>query len=792
MPMTIFANIEPSRENDSVSNCTQPRNPMRYIAALGIAAFMLASPAPSVADHDDLASFGHRDLGSSSMPLLTILLDFNEGNFSPGHDAEFYRRLMFSGSGPIATLAGRGSFYAEQSSDELALGAFVFENAGIIGPFFHPDDPLTPGDERDFACARGKDAMDNPTPPLGEPGRTLPIAPCGFWRWNADAMTPRWDNLSLHETLTNAIIAADLAGFPFSDYDVNGDNVVDEQELAILVIFAPSAPYSTGGAFNNSSVGGAVRKPTLAPFVAGRSGLRVNLDVATVGENASAGTIVHELAHLLQKRVGNAYEGYGKSGVCVNNLFTTMSCTILSDADNRDIYHLDPYTKMRFGFLKPEIAHLNDSLCLTMQPIEDQPGVDLRSLILYDPDRGPDEYFMLEYRRPLILNYDGDPFGTGSFGLPDTGLGIWYVQIQEDGSPVKIDAFNGSGDEYSALYLVPPDFADDPTRWGFPTGVNGLWGPADGAATLTWPDGTNTGTEVQVIRQQGGKLLVQVDEPGGLPCLNIPKPSLTEFLPVDDGVDVWDNGTLSVTRRIGTPIVSSKLFTVEYELVADQDTIGPVFITDDFSGDFLSGSGQKPSLAFPPLVQGQPVTLSYTLQASESGGGYDMLTTLIIAELTDNPQQPGNSETFEIQSFISVWDPNAILTAVGDNLENDGDGDDIPDSDDKCPNQDAYGFDSDRDGCIDTIGDIDEVVDNLSNQNAVRHNILKSLSAKTQNAKKSATKGNYQAAIGVLGALINQVRALEVKEIPEYEAYLMRSYAQAVQSHFASIGGPEQ
>ena len=321
--------------------------PIGIHVALIISMSVLSWPAPLLADHDELPSFGFRELGSTTMPLLTILLDFDGGNFSSDHDPEFYRRLLFFDGALTGTLAGSGSFYAEQSADEFGLGAFGFENVGVMGPFSHPDDPLTPGNEQNFACARGMDSAGNPTPPAGMPGRTLPVAQCGFWTWNATKTPPTWDNLSLHETLSNAIIAADLAGFPFGDFDTNGDGVVRQDELAILVIYAPPAPFGTGAA-RDFSDGGAVRNPTLAPFVQGRSGLRVRLAVATVGENVSAGTIVHELAHLLQRRIGGTYEGYGSAGRCLNGVFTTMSCTIVAAADNRRISHFDPYTKMRF------------------------------------------------------------------------------------------------------------------------------------------------------------------------------------------------------------------------------------------------------------------------------------------------------------------------------------------------------------------------------------------------------------------------------------------------------------
>ena len=59
------------------------------------------------------------------------------------------------------------------------------------------------------------------------------------------------------------------------------------------------------------------------------------------------------------------------------------------------------------------------------------PAADVpQAYVVYDPSRGTDEFFVLEYRRVFsMLSYDGDPWGTGTIGLPDHGLAIWWVKI---------------------------------------------------------------------------------------------------------------------------------------------------------------------------------------------------------------------------------------------------------------------------------------------------------------------------------------------------------------------------
>jgi hypothetical protein len=738
--------------------------------------------ASAHADHDELADFGFVPLRSGSIPMLTILLDFKDGKFTLDHSPAFYRRLLFSDGSSSGTIAGAGGFFPEQATEAFGFGAFAFEDAGVIGPFSHPDNPLSTGDEENFGCARGLDDLNNPLPPPLPPAfvsTAFNMAECGAWQWSRT--DSEWKNYSLQRTLFNAISAASRSGFPFENYDADMDGVIESDELVILVVFATSPPFSPGGV-KDKSIGAAVRTPFPSP-ISLSDDLRFYASVATAGQNVSASSIAHELAHILQGLAGGGYyEGYGASGRCTNYHFTTMSCTIFPTPDDRQTFHLDPYTKMRFGFLEPKIAHLSEDLCLRIKPIEDQPGSDTRALILYDPARGPNEYFLLEYRRPRRFNYDGDPWATGALSLPDKGLGIWYVKIGRSGIPIKINRLDGTMGMDRALLLIPPGFAADPAEWGFPASNNGLWGPEDGAVELIWPDGTPAGSEIRVLREQNSELFLEIKTESGPNCVIVPEPTLDEFLRVDAGVDTWESELVQVTREIGKQIASNGQFEVRYTVATEAGPIEQVVLTDKYPEAFEPSA---PTLTFDNLVQGQPITLSYSMIAGERSGGFEIQTDIAIFRPSEDPQQPTPPDVYEVESFLSVWDPNEVVLST--NHFDDSDGDEVLDSIDRCLSENAYNFDSDLDGCIDNLNDPKELVEELAEGETINKGIANSLLQKLANAQKSLANEDFSEAIIEIQGFGNQVKALAAKQIPDYEAFLLSSYADTIESRISSM-----
>jgi len=93
------------------------------------------------------------------------------------------------------------------------------------------------------------------------------------------------------------------------------------------------------------------------------------------------------------------------------------------------------------------------------------------------------------------------------------------------------------------------------------------------------------------------------------------------------------------------------------------------------------------------------------------------------------------------------------------------DGDGIPDDADLCPNQDATGFDADRDGCIDSMQGLIAMIVTLAKEGVIELELVASMLEKVANAARSADKENIGAAINQLEALQNHIAAQTGKRI---------------------------
>lgn len=120
----------------------------------------------------------------------------------------------------------------------------------------------------------------------------------------------------------------------------------------------------------------------------------------------------HEMSHIL-----GAIDFYGIWGIggCLNGHLTLMSCSY------GEKYHLDAWHKMQFGWAEPRIFPLNGSGTTTLNAA--QLGLASAPIILYDTNRGADEFFLLEYRTKTVTGlgggYDANVAGNG--------LVIWHV-----------------------------------------------------------------------------------------------------------------------------------------------------------------------------------------------------------------------------------------------------------------------------------------------------------------------------------------------------------------------------
>jgi hypothetical protein len=116
----------------------------------------------------------------------------------------------------------------------------------------------------------------------------------------------------------------------------------------------------------------------------------------------------------------------------------------------------------------------------------------------------------------------------------------------------------------------------------------------------------------------------------------------------------------------------------------------------------------------------------------------------------------------------------------GDGCIDDSDGDGVLDNVDVCPAEDATGFDIDGDGCIDNLGELKGIVDTLVAEGVISEVLRNSLISKVENAEKSFGKENICAAVNKLEALKNEVNAQTGKKIAEEAAVEVIAYADSI------------
>lgn len=274
--------------------------------------------------------------------------------------------------------------------------------------------------------------------------------------------------------MATVIDAAGKNGYNFDFLDKNSDGFVTTEELGVLVI--ENIPNAATRATAPSCF-----KPT-GSQVSLCLALNINrqwyLGVSFVGDRPQMMTIAHELSHQL-----GAIEMYGQWNF--NSLHT--NCTVMAGisggADDRQTYHLDPWHKLQLGWSEPRIHALNSAGSATINAANSvRPDAPL---ILYDPQRGAREFFILEYRTQFSpgTNYDKN--------VCDSGLAIWHVVQDENKDPRTMPNVRQGGNPITAVYLE-----GRPTL--IRTGAT-FWKSGDLTPNLLWLDGTRLDARLRVL-----------------------------------------------------------------------------------------------------------------------------------------------------------------------------------------------------------------------------------------------------------------------------------------------------
>ncbi len=348
--------------------------------------------------------------------LLTILVEEGDA-FQVSNPTAFYDDVLFDS--PTANVAD----FFSQSSD----GQFTWERAtpgnGVIGPF------SIPGPRMQF---------------------------------ESEAITAA-EYVSLIRS--EAIAAADSAGFDFSVYDINGDDFVRDDELSTMIIL-------------DAGSGGAVRSYDPVPVGSGDTAVTVLGSMASIGEESSFSTTAHELAHL-----AGAIDLYGDpANSCLSFRLTLMSCT------GPEMYDFDPWHKEFLGWKQWPTFDLANPGTRVLKDSGISPADS--GFILVD-SRSPLNDKLYVELRPSGMSYD-QPVGI------QEGVAVWYVSENEDGSLASIElggrgqlANVSVGPGVGGLVNVANAFA-----------VGNTW--QDGSYRMEWPDESRADSFFRVDRQLGG------------------------------------------------------------------------------------------------------------------------------------------------------------------------------------------------------------------------------------------------------------------------------------------------
>ena len=210
----------------------------------------------------------------------------------------------------------------------------------------------------------------------------------------------------VHRTMTSGL-------FNFATVDANQDGTVTMDELVIVVI-------STDPWENTSNRGTGRVHPAGSPVA-------WNGNIVRLWHRNDFASVCHEIAHSLG--AGDLYGVWGQQ--CLNSSLTLMGCTITFD-ENPVIYHLDPWHKMLFGWCEPRMRLLRTGGVESIPAA--QLGQSSAPLLLFDPSRGANDYFLVEYRSsttPSGSGYDTDVAGNG--------MVVWHFvsgqPLTAEGSP---------------------------------------------------------------------------------------------------------------------------------------------------------------------------------------------------------------------------------------------------------------------------------------------------------------------------------------------------------------------
>jgi M6 family metalloprotease-like protein len=283
-----------------------------------------------------------------------------------------------------------------------------------------------------------------------------------------------------------AVEAAIDAGVQFDDFDTNGDGEITREELFIQMVF------SSHPSIGKPWVMATRPDQTQAAGVFTPGGLEIDTWAVRGEENGSISLFAHELAHAALALPDLYSDDYGGDP---SAYFTLMANTTASYTA-----HFSPWAKIHLGWIEPIVVARSGRY--TIPAVEQNPV----AYVLYDPEHGVDEYYILENRWPQLSQYEN--------GLPDRGLAIWHITEFYDDEPFnflkgrKMVAMKWAGGN-SSLDMSPFTALWDCSESASCYDFTDTSSPRDSR----WADGTSSGIEIRNIPDAGPMIEVDIVVP---------------------------------------------------------------------------------------------------------------------------------------------------------------------------------------------------------------------------------------------------------------------------------------
>jgi M6 family metalloprotease-like protein len=263
----------------------------------------------------------------------------------------------------------------------------------------------------------------------------------------------------------------------FAAFDADSNGAITDDELVVERLDADPDPPGPAGC-------GATRGVDAVSL----DGKGMSVSVAMDGTDSNLMTIIHETGHVAF-HMRDLY-GFGVGSFDISGPTCGYGDAVL--------FRTSTWQKLHIGWIVPTVV-VQDGYYNV-----DRAATTGASYILYDPDKGTNDYFVVENRAPIPNTYDRN--------ASDTGLVIWRIDDAQ---------YNSASESVRPIDLMRPDGTTTPGCTGGCYGGSSTdaWNPTDAntpqrTMNRTWRDGAAAKVAVRAICPSGSVMRAYFDVRG--------------------------------------------------------------------------------------------------------------------------------------------------------------------------------------------------------------------------------------------------------------------------------------